>query len=154
MRTEVSRTFPIPLKKGFDYIDDFRLWPDWYTGITKIVEPETGTWMEPGDSVKFHYRMLGRRMDGVLTLDERLPGELVRMHSEILGLPNVHFDYHYKSTGPEAFTLKIVMEVDEEQPVAFFGKVLDKLLLPRTLERDLKHSLDHLEEIFIADLFG
>jgi hypothetical protein len=152
MRTEIAKTFPVPLKEGFDYIDDHRTWPDWYVGVTEILDPAAAQWIVPGDTVKFAYRLLGRRLEGVLTLDQRIDADFEKFHSDVPGLPRVYSEYHYGTAGTEAFILKVVLETKEDGMTTFFGKVIDRMVLPRTLERDLRGSLDNLEEIFIAGL--
>ncbi len=153
MRTEIAKSFPVPLKKGFDYIDDFKMWPDWYVGLTEILEPAMGQWIFPGDSVKFSYRLLGRRVEGIATLDEKIDGEFVKFHTDVPGLPRVHQEWHYATAGSESFIAKVVLETREDDPTSLFGKVIDKTMLPRVLDRDLRGSLDNLEEIFVAGLY-
>ncbi len=151
MHTEVTRTYPAALKTGFDYCDDFRTWPMWYSGMTEIIDPDEATWMEPGDEVRFGYKLLGRRIEGVTSLEELVDAELVRFHTEIPGLPVVHFAYHYAEIEPERFELRVEMETEE--PTSFFGRTIDRMLLPRALERDLRASMDNLTDIFAAGLF-
>lgn len=151
MHTELTRTYPVPLKKGFDYIDDFRMWPDWYVGLTHLIEPEKGAWSEPGDEVRFQSKLLGRRIEGRCVLDEKTEGEMARYHVVVPSLPIVHFAWHYTGAGPEAFTAKVEMETEE--PTSFFGKTIDRTLLPRVLERDLKRSMENLTDIFEARMF-
>jgi hypothetical protein len=150
MRTDMTRTYPVPLKKGFDYVDDFKTWPDWYVGMTAILEPEKGAWHTAGDEVRFAYKLLGRRLEGKAILDEYRDTELVKFHTEVPGLPVVHFEYHYREAGEAAFVLKVIMETEE--PTSFFGKAIDRMLLPVALERDLRHSMENLDTIFTADL--
>ncbi len=152
MRTEVAKSFPVPLKNGFDYIDDFKLWPDWYVGLTEILDPAVSQWVFPGDSVKFSYRLLGRRVEGTATLDEKIDGEFVKFHTDVPGLPRVHQEWHYATAGAEAFIVKVVLETKEDDPTSLFGKVIDKTMLPRVLDRDLRGSLENLDEIFVAGL--
>lgn len=152
MRTEVAKSFVVPLKEGFDYIDDFRLWPDWYVGMTEILDPALCQWILPGDTVKFAYRLLGRRVEGVATLDEKIDAEYVRFHSDVPGLPRVFQEWHYATAGNEAFITKVVLETKEDDITSFFGRMIDRTMLPRVLDRDLRGSLDNLEEIFFAGL--
>jgi len=152
MRTEIAKMLPVPLKNGFDYLDDYKMWPDWYVGMTEVLDPAMAQWVFPGDSVKFAYRLLGRRVEGVSTLDEKIDGEFVRFHSDVPGLPRVYHEFHYGTAGDEAFILKVVLETKEDELTSFFGKVIDKTMLPRVLDRDLRGSLDNLEEIFVAGL--
>ena len=151
MRTELTRTFPVPLKKGFDYIDDFRMWPAWYVGMTEILAPEEGSWVEPADEVRFAYKLLGRHLECVAILEERKEGDLVRFRTEVPGLPVTHFVYHYAEAGSEAFILNVAMETDE--PTSFFGKTIDRMLLPRMIERDLASSMENLHDIFATGVF-
>lgn len=144
----MTRTYPVPLKKGFDYISDFKTWPDWYVGMTEILEP--GTWHTPGDHVRCAYRLLGRRIEGKVILDGYREGELVTLHSEVPALPVVHEEWHYKEAGDSAFVLRVILETEE--PTSFFGRAIDRMLLPVALERDLRHSLENLDSIFTADL--
>lgn len=146
MHAELTRTFNIGLKKGFDYIDDFTLWPSWYAGMTHIIEPETGTWDAPGDEVRFGYKLLGRKLEGVAILEEFEEAKLVSFRTEVPGLPTFHFAYHYNEVGTEAFQMKVHMESDE--PTSFFGKTIDRMLLPKLVERDLTRSLENLDAIF------
>jgi hypothetical protein len=150
MQTDMTRTYPVPLKKGFDYADDFKTWPDWYVGMAEILEPEKGAWRAAGDEVRFAYKLLGRRLEGKAILDEYRETELVKFHTEVPGLPVVYFEYHYREAGEAAFVLKVIMETEE--PTSFFGKAIDRMLLPVALERDLRHSLENLDTIFTADL--
>ena len=150
MRTELTYTYPVALKNGFDYLDDFRMWPDWYVGMMGIIDPETCAWAKPGDKVRFAYKLLGRRIEGTAILDKWHEAELIAYHTEVPGLPVVHFEYHYSTTEPETFTLRVVMETEE--PTSFFGRTIDRMLLPRVLERDLKRSMENLADIFAIGL--
>ena len=150
MRTELTRTFPVPLKKGFDYTDDFKIWPSWYAGMTHIIEPETGEWAAPGDRVRFGYKLLGRHLEGVSILEERVDGEMARFRTEVPGLPVFHFEYRFAAAGSEAFVLKVTME--SEEPTSFFGKTIDRMLLPKVVERDLARSIENLDDIFSAGM--
>lgn len=142
----MTHVYPIPLKKAFHLVADFKRWPDWYAGMTEILEPEKGHWAAPGDKVRFAYRLLGRRVEGEAILEEFKELELVAFRTEVPGLPVVHFVYRHAEKSPEAFNLTVAMETEE--PTSFFGKAIDKMLLPKVLERDLRHSLENLETMF------
>jgi len=43
--------------------------------------------------------------------------------------------------------------METEEPTNFFGKTIDRMLLPRILERDLKQSLENLNDIYTVGLF-
>ena len=146
MRTEITRTFPVPRKKAYDYLIDFNTWPLWYTGLLEILEPEKASWEKPGDEVPYSYKLLGRRLEGRVVLEELEPAEYVKMMSTIPAVGESHFEWFYSDEGEDSFKLKVVLETEE--PTKLFGKVIDKTFLPKMLERDLKSTFDHLEETF------
>lgn len=146
MRVELTRTFPVPRKKAFDYLDDFTTWPAWYSGVLEILEADKAAWNAPGDKVRFAYKLLGRKLEGECTLDEVHEGELVKFTAEMAMVGEVHQEWIYSDAGEEAFTLKAIMETSE--PTSFFGKMIDHTVIPRMLERDLRHTMDTLEETF------
>lgn len=150
MHAEHAHTFPVPLKLGFDYITDFRTWPFWYVGVTELIDPEAYGWTDPGDEVHFRYKILGRHIDVASVLDERVDLERTAFRSASPGFPEVHWEYRYAAAGQEAFILRVVMETGE--PTTFFGKTVDRMLLPRIVERDLRRSLENLHDIFVADM--
>ncbi len=150
MQTELRHTYSVPLKKGFDYLVDFNLWPHWYAGMIEVLDADQAAWSGPGDEVRFAYKLLGRRVEGKVVLDEYIDGELVRHHSVVAGLPDVAFTYAYAPAGFEAFILKVTM--DTEEPDTFFGKAIDRMLLPRVLARDLRRSLENLDDIFMSGM--
>ena len=145
MRVELMRTFPVPRKKAFDYLDDYRTWPSWYAGVLEIIEPEDAGWSSPGDKVRFAYKLLGRRVEGECTLEEVREAELVKFTAKI-PMVDVHQEWWYSDAGDGAFILRVIMETSE--PTNWFGKVIDKMVVPRMLERDLRQTLDSLEETF------
>jgi uncharacterized protein YndB with AHSA1/START domain len=146
VRVELTRTFPVPRKKAFHYLDDFATWPRWYAGMLEILEPDAAAWDDPGDKVRFAYKLLGRRIEGECTLEEVRAGELVKFTATIPMVGDVHQEWWYRDAGEGAFTLKVAMETGE--PTNLFGKVIDKMVVPRILERDLRNTLDNLEETF------
>ncbi|MDH3398333.1 MAG: SRPBCC family protein [Acidimicrobiia bacterium] len=146
MRVELSREFPIPLKQGYDYLMDPKLFSAWRVGMIEILDPDHAAWSQAGDRFRFAYRLLGRRVEGECVLDELQEGELVRYTASIPGLPKVHETWRYRATGESSFELKSVQETEES--TSFFGKAIDRMVFPRAIERDLKRTLDNLEDIF------
>ena len=146
MRKEITRTFPVPRKNAYDYLVDFHTWPLWYTGVIEILEPEKAVWEKPGDIVRYAYKLLGRRMEGQVVLEEMDPAVYVKMMSTIPTVGESHFEWFYSDAGDDSFTLKVVMETEE--PTKLFGKIIEKTLLPKLLERDLMSTFDHLDETF------
>lgn len=149
MRTELAHTFPVSLREGFDYLREVGHWPSWYSGLTEILEaPPGGSWDEPGDTISFHYKVLGRLLDGEVVLKEMREYNLVRSIVSISGLPRVHQEYRYAAADEGSFSLKVVLETEEVR--TFLGRVIDRTLLPRIMERDLTRTLENLQDIFVV----
>lgn len=68
----------------------------------------------------------------------------MRYTATVPGLPKVHETPHYRATGDGSFEVKSV------QKEATFGKAIDGTRFPRTIERDLRRTLDNIEDIFWA----
>ncbi len=62
------------------------------------------------------------------------------------GLPTLHETWQYSPKGENAFEIKVIQETEEA--TSFFGKAIDRMLLPRVLEKDLVRTLDNLTDIF------
>lgn len=152
MRVELTRTYPVPRKKAFDYLDDFTTWPTWYSGMMEIIEPDKASWDTPGDKVRFAYKLLGRRVEGVCTLEDIDEAALVRFTATLPTVGDVHQEWTYRDAGDGAFTATVTMETAE--PTSFFGKIIDSMVIPRLLERDLRHTLDSLEDTFAMGIPG
>ncbi len=146
MRVEMSRDFPVPLKQGFDYLMDITSLPDWRFGVIEVIHPEETSWSSAGDRLRVAYRLLGRRVESECELDEINEVELVRFTARTPGLPTVHETWQYSPKGENAFGIKVIQETEEA--TSFFGKAIDRMLLPRVLEKDLNRTLDNLQDIF------
>jgi hypothetical protein len=148
MHVEERRTFPVALKKAWDFTNEFRRWPDWYVGVSDLLDPATSAWDLPGDEVRFVYRLLGRRLEGVTRLEERIEHDLARFRSEIPGIPTTVQTWRWIDGGDHC---EVVVTMEAEDTTRFFEKMIEKTLLPRTLRRDLRESLENLSAIFEAD---
>ena len=146
MRVEIKRRLPVSSKKAFDYLADFRTWPMWYSGVLEIVDPDSAAWDKKGDSVRFAYTLLGRRLEGEAFLDVIEEAEYVKMHSTMPMVGWVSLEWVHEDVDEEAFTLVGIMETDE--PTKVFGKLIDRMVVPKILERDLTTTFDNLEETF------
>ena len=142
---ELTHTYPVELQKAWDYITDPHHWADWFVNLLSVEDPDK-RWTEPGDMVKFIYRLLGRKLEGELVIDERQAPTLLSYTAKIPGMPDIHQTWrHVEAPGP-VVTTTVVQETEE--PTSFFGKVVDRMLIPRALERDLRRTLDNLADMF------
>ena len=151
MRIELSNTLPGRLNEGFEYLCEIVHWPNWYSGLTGITgEPHGGRWSDPGDTVSFYYMVLGRPLEGKIVLTEMRRYELVRSVANVSGLPEVHQEYRFAEASEGSFLLTVILETEEQ--TRFRGQVVDRLLLPHALERDLKRTMENLKDIFAFGL--
>lgn len=146
MRVELTRTFRSEPKKVFDYLTDVRTWPTWYSGVMEIIDADEASWSTPGDKVRFAYKLLGRRVEGESTLDVVREAEYIRFSARLPLVGTVVQEWTYGEVFDGEFPMRVVFE--SEEPNSFFGSAIDKMVIPRVLERDLIHTLDQLEEIF------
>lgn len=144
MDIDLSRTYPISRKRGFDYFMDIATWNDWTT--LTVQEPETTSWRAPGDVVNYTYRtpIAGVPLKGSAVLDELEPGEVVKLRLRTLGLPDTPVECRFRHSGPGAFTL--TLSVHTEDPPGFFGAALQQLTMMESfVARDMRKCLDGLE---------
>jgi len=147
MRIEEKRELPINAKLVWDYCMDMRNLPLWYSGIIESFEPETGSFNREGDTFRFIYRTLGRRVEMKMTIEEiRESDFFLRSVVESPALPMpVHQVWQHHPLGNERDRMEAVFESDD--PTTFFGKVIDRTILPGLWRRDLIRSLETLEEL-------
>ena len=143
MRLEMTRTFPVPRKQGWDYAEDFHTWPEWLD--VAVVDPESSSWEQPGDTVQVTSRMLGLRFQGSLTLEERVVPEKSRTLWHWRGSPDFHIEQHYEEAGPGAFTIRVVAYVDDA--ASRQGKIAAWVMtnVPFMMRRQLKATFDRLD---------
>lgn len=144
MRTEMTSSYPVSLDKAWDYLRDFNNWPAYYAGMIEIIEPDECRWETPGDIVRLAYRLVGRRIEAEVRLEEMRPAELVRWTASVPGLPDVHQEWRYKEFDDH---IELTITMETEEPTSFFGKAIDKTLLPIALERDLKHTMENIKDV-------
>lgn len=139
-----ERTYPVGREEAFSYLTNPSRWPDYYSGVIEV-DDDAATFDHAGDSVGFTYALFGRRLEGHATIDEVREGELVRHTAKVSGLPDVHQTWRYRDA-EGGFGLQVTLETDES--TSFFGKAVDRLVIPRTLQRDIGRTLDRLEDVF------
>ncbi|MBT8198079.1 MAG: SRPBCC family protein, partial [Acidimicrobiia bacterium] len=133
------------------FVDDPKTWPTWYSGMTEILDSEDYAWDKVGDSVKVAYSVLGRQLDLTCTIEEHDEFKLVRFLCEVPDpLPDAMWTWRWTELGEDRLALTVTMEA--EATTNWFGKIIDKMVLPRIYQRDLVASLDNLAEIAMVEL--
>jgi hypothetical protein len=139
---EMTREYAADRKRLFDHLVEPSNWANYYNGMAEVLPYDR--FEEPGDSVTFRHRLLGRMVEGTSTLLELRPGEQIRLRVEVPGLPTIEHDWTYED-GEHGTHLRVVMDTP---PVdSFFGRAIDRFIVPRQLERDLARTLDNVEDL-------
>jgi hypothetical protein len=142
--TTVTHThrYAIERKQLFEHATDPDNWPSYYSGMLEVLPFDR--FEEPGDTVTARYRILGRITSVEATLLERRPAERIRLRADATGLPSVEHAWTYEDAD-DGTLVTVTMQTPEVD--SWLGRTLDRLVLPRQLERDLHRSLDNLEDL-------
>lgn len=145
MRTEATQRIPLPREEVYNYLIDPETWAYWMAGILDIAETDPAEWAQPGDKVHLGYRLLGRRVETEVELEEVQPAQYVKVHATT-PVGSVNQQWFYSDAGEDSTTLRVVYETDEA--TSFFGSIIDRTVIPKAIERDLKTTMANLEQIF------
>ena len=143
MRFEESCIVPVPAKVAWDYLIDPKVWPLYWNGM---VEAKTARWEQPGDQMRFTYRLFGRLVEGSGDLMDAAPGEYLRASIDAPAVGTMIQEVFYEEIDEDATRVRIAYDTDE--PTSLFGKLVDRTVLPTALRKDLKASIDHIRELF------
>ena len=143
MDVELSRTYPVPRKKGFQYVMDVGTWAEW--SPFSVAEPAGVKWEKKRDLVEFAYRTpLGFPVTGAARLKKVVADELVGLTLMMPGIPDLPLVLEFAHAGPGAFTLTIKVHVEE--PESFWADAWQRMMmLTPMVKRDIKRCLDGLE---------
>jgi carbon monoxide dehydrogenase subunit G len=149
MRTETTLRISMPRKKVYDYLIDPKTWTSWMAGLIAVTDPDNTRWEQPGDTILCRYRLLGRKMETQVVLKENQPAQYTKIHATT-SVGGVTQEWFYSDTGETSTILRVVYDTDET--TSFFGKIIDRTMIPKTIERDLKTTMGNLEQIFAIGL--
>jgi uncharacterized membrane protein len=132
--------YDAPIERVFELAVDYKRYPEWNVAYEEMLEVDG-----PPDQVgtKMHgvIRVLGRKMEGwgeVTEVDR--PGFLKITSLRSDGSLITTYRFTPAPSGTDA-----VLEIDYELPAGVFGKIADKLFVERSIERDLRHSLENFK---------
>jgi hypothetical protein len=139
---------PVSLEEGFAYITNVRNWPRYWPGLVEVREPERTSWAKPGDRACVVMRVLGRRVDYVMTLDELRPNELVAYRTEARGvLPAARHERRFRGRA-ERLEYRLVVEYERRRGLR---GLVDRFLVPRAINNALVQTTTNLERIFAGE---
>jgi hypothetical protein len=146
MLLEMTRTFPVSRQRGWDYVEDFRTWPQWMD--VELIEPDESARKAPGDTVRVAGRWLGLAIHGSLILEELVAPERSRTLYRWPGWPDVHVEQHYSHAGPGAFTMDVIVYVDENE--GWLGQSIAWLManVPLMMRQQVQSEFDRLDSAF------
>ena len=144
----VTEHFEAPPERIFELGVDFKRYPEWnvsYTEIKEIVGPPDAV----GTKIHSVMKLLGRPIEGW--------GEIVEIEKprlmKIVGSSEQggKMTQIYRLT-PVTMGTDFDVEIEYELPAGFLGQIADKLFVERSVERDLRHSLENFKALVEANV--
>jgi uncharacterized protein YndB with AHSA1/START domain len=132
--------YDAPIEKVFDLAVDYARYPEWNVSYEQVMEVE-GPPAQVGTRFHGKMKLMGRTMEGWGEVTEVDRPRLLKVTGSGSG-GGVTTLYRFTTVedGTDA-----ELEVDYQLPAGLFGKVADKLFIERTVERDLRHSLENFK---------
>jgi hypothetical protein len=143
---DMSREYAVEREQLWGHLVDPANWPTYYNNM---IDTEPGRFSEPGDTVSCRYRLLGRTVEGTITLVEWVAPQRIKLRGELKGLPPVEHEWTYTDSDGGT-TVSVHMETPEVE--SWRDRVLDRFVIPRQLEKDLRRSLDNIEDLVAVGL--
>jgi uncharacterized membrane protein len=137
---QMTAHYEASIERVFELAIDYKRYPEWnasYEEVTEVVGPAD----QVGTKIHGVMKILGRKMEGwgeVTELDR--PRSLKMAGSGSGGTVTTAYRFTPAASGTDA-----ELTVDYELPAGLFGKVADKLFIERSVERDLRHSLENFK---------
>jgi uncharacterized protein YndB with AHSA1/START domain len=130
--------YEAPAERVFEFATDFKRYPEWNVSYIEVKEV-TGPVDKVGTKVHSVMKVLGRPMEGCGEIVEvERPGLLKMSGSGPEGSSTLIYRFTPEGTGTKA-----EFEFEYELKPGIFGQITDKLFVQRTIERDLKHSMEN-----------
>jgi hypothetical protein len=139
MRLELTQSFAIPLRDGFDYIVEPRNWPEYWPGLIRV-QPGS-RWRAPGDRARVVMRLLGRIVELEMTLCTFEPYRLIEYTSVQHGLPDVRHERGFSAVG-DGFEYRLAVDFE---PRPGLRGAFDRALVRRAIERAIQRTVSNLE---------
>ena len=146
MRFQMMRTFPGPRQRGWDYIEDFRTWPEWMD--VDLIDSDESARTKPGDTVRLAGKVLGLPIRGELILEEFTAPEVSRTLYRWPGWPDIHVEQRYTHAGPGAFTLELTAHTREDEGWLGNAVAWSMMNISQMMRRQVQSDFDRLDEAF------
>jgi uncharacterized membrane protein len=139
----LTEHYDAPIERVFDLGTDFSRYPEWNVSYTEIKQV-TGPVDKVGTKVHAVMKLLGRSMDGWSEIVEVDRPKLLKMVGSGQEGSKLTVTYHLE---PATTGCDQVIEIDYELPAGFLGHIADKLFVEKSVERDLRHSLENFKAL-------
>lgn len=146
MLFKMTRTFPVSRQRGWDYVEDFHTWPQWMN--VEVIDPDESAREKPGDTIRVGGKWLGLPIHGSLILEELVAPEMSQTLYRWPGWPDMHVEQHYSHAGPGAFTMDVVVYVDENE--GWLGQSIAWMMTnaPLMMRQQIQSEFDRLDDAF------
>jgi uncharacterized protein YndB with AHSA1/START domain len=134
----MSTHYDAPIERVFEFATDFAHYPEWnvnYVAVDEVIGPVD----QPGTRVHGELKLLGRQVAGWGEIKAVERPRLLQMESTT---EDGSTKFVYRFTPDETGTLA-EYEFDYELKPGIFGAIADKLFIERSVERDLRHSMEN-----------
>lgn len=139
----MSDHFEAPIERVFDLALDFMRYPEWNVNYVEVKEI-TGPTDRLGTRIHATLKMAGRLLDSWTEIKEiERP-----THIRVEGLASGSLDYRFT---PDETGTKAAFEFDYELSPGIVTQIADRLFIERSVERDLRHSLDNWKAFLAAN---
>ena len=135
-----------PIDRVFELATDFRRYPEWnvnYVEVTEVVGPAH----KVGTRIVATMKLLDRKLEGWAEIVEIDQPTFLKLSGTSKEGGKLTVEYRFTPVG---LTTDVVAEIEYELPAGPFGKVLDRLFIERTVERDLRHSMENFKALVEA----
>jgi uncharacterized protein YndB with AHSA1/START domain len=137
LRTTVH--FDAPIERVFARFVDFKSYPEWHVNNPEILEvtgpPAAGTRIHSG------WRVLGRRFQGWAAITAIVPPRFLQTNAVSFEGGDLQVEVTLTPVGSGT---DVEIDIDYELPAGLLGHLFDGLFIERTIERDVRHSMENL----------
>jgi uncharacterized membrane protein len=135
--------YDAPIERVWELGTDFKRYPEWNVSYPEVKEV-TGPVDKVGTRILSVTKVLGRRMEGwgeIVEVDK--PRFLKTVGSSHEG---GKLTIIYRLT-PAGEGTDFELESEYELPAGFLGHIADKLFVEKSVERDLRHSMENFKAL-------
>jgi uncharacterized membrane protein len=144
----ITGHYDVPIEKVWELGVDFTRYPEWNTAWLEVKEI-TGPPDVVGTRIHSVLRLLGRTMEGWAEVIEVDKPRYLKFTGT--SLDGGKLTVAYRLT-PAGVGTEFETDVEYELPAGIFGHIVDKLFVEKTVERDLRHSMETFKALLEAKI--